>query len=206
MQSDAIQFGTQDYEVINREVVYQGVFRLVRNHIKQRLFDGGWSEVYIREVMERLSAAAILPYDPILDRVILIEQMRPGAMQDEKTPWMFEIPAGVLHAHDTPKQLAINEADEEAGCKILDIIPLSEFYVSPGGSNEYLWMFCGRIDATNVKGVHGLKHEHEDIRVHNLTFEEAIQKLNDGIIKTAPAILSLYWLQVNREKLRNLWK
>lgn len=206
MTNNPMQFGPNDFEVVKREVVYQGVFRLVRNQIKQRLFNGGWSEVYSREVLERYSAAAVLPYDPILDRVILIEQFRPGAMRDAKGPWMMEIPAGVLHKTDTPEKIAMSEADEEAGCKILELIPITEFYVSPGGSDEYLWLYYGRVDATNVSGVHGLKHEHEDIRVHNVTYDEAIKKLYDGEIKTPPAIMALHWLQVHREKLRAKWK
>lgn len=199
------QFGHQDYEVVKRDVVYSGVFRLVRNHIRHRLFNGGWSETFVREVLERYSAAGILPYDPILDRVILIKQFRPGSLTDAASPWLLEIPAGVLVGDDTYENVAYHEAEEEAGCTVTELEPITEYYVSPGGATEYIKLYCGRADLSNVNGVHGLKHEHEDILVLNVTFDEAIKKLNAGEIRTSPAITSLYWLQLNRERLRKIW-
>src|SRR6185312_4460655 len=100
-----IKFTHQDYEVTKREVLYKGVFCFMRYHIRQRLFKGGWSEVYQREVLERYPAAGILPYDAKLDRVILIEQFRPGGLSHPESPWLIEIPAGVLTSDETPEDL-----------------------------------------------------------------------------------------------------
>ncbi len=199
-------FGPNDFEVIKREELYSGIFKLVRYHVKHKLFAGGWSEPYTREILERYSAAAVLPYDPVLDRVILIEQFRAGCLPLGKHPWPLEIPAGVLVGNDIPTQVAYNEAMEEAGCTVTELLPICDFFVSPGGCDEYLNLYCGKIDATDAGGIHGLKHEHEDIRVLNVTYDEAIQKLNTGEIKTVPAIIALQWLQLNRDKLQSLWK
>ncbi|OGT63118.1 MAG: hypothetical protein A3E85_04030 [Gammaproteobacteria bacterium RIFCSPHIGHO2_12_FULL_45_12] len=78
--------------------------------------------------------------------------------------------------------------------------------MSPGGSNERLHLFCGRIDASDVGGIHGLKEENEDIRALVLSREEAFSLLQEGRIKTSPAIISLQWLQLNRDSLRQLWQ
>jgi ADP-ribose pyrophosphatase len=199
-------FGQKDFEITNYDSLYSGIFQLKRYHIRHRLFQGGWSEVFTRELLERYSAAGVLPYDPKLDRVILIEQFRPGSMRSVNGPWLMEIPAGVLVGDDTPEKIAYNEAQEEAGCTITELYPICDFFVSPGGSNEYLNLYCGRADVSHVNGVHGLKHEHEDIRVHNVSYDEAIKKLANNEIKTAPAIISLLWLQLNREKLREMWQ
>jgi len=201
-----LHFNQNDYEVVDRELLYQGVFRMARYLIKHRLFDGGWSELFSRELMERYSASAVLPYDPKTDRVILIEQFRPGAISNPVGPWLLEIPAGVITGKETPEQVAHHEAQEEAGCILQELIPIYEFYVSPGGSNEYLNLYCGRVDSSNIHGVHGLDHEHENILVHNVTYDQAILKLNNGEIKTTPAIIALLWLQLNRDKLRTAWK
>lgn len=204
--SNTQSFGKDDYEIVSRDVVYEGIFRLARYHVRHRLFKGGFSDVFLRELMERYSAAAVLPYDPKTDRVILIEQFRMGGMANPNGPWLLEIPAGVLVGNVTPEETAFNEAQEEAGCEVTELLPICEYFVSPGGQNEYINVYCGKIDASNVKGVHGLEHEHEDILVHNLTFDQALAKLQAGEIKTSPAIIGLLWLQINREMLREKWK
>lgn len=200
------EFTHDDYEIIERDVVYSGLFKLVRYHLRNRLFNGNWSEPYVREVLERYSAAAVLPYDPIQDRVILIEQFRPGSIANPKNPWLIEIPAGIITNNESPEAIAHSEAEEEAGCIVTELYPICEFFVSPGGSNEYLNIYCGKTDATHVEGVHGLDYEHEDIHVLNLTFEQAIKLLQQGAIKTSPATTALLWLQLNREKMRDLWR
>jgi ADP-ribose pyrophosphatase len=199
-------FTQEDYEILQRDVLYQGIFRMVRYHMRYRLFNGGWSNTVTREVMERKSAAAVLPYDPVLDRVVLIEQFRPGALSNPQSPWIIETVAGVYGPDETPDKVAIREAKEEAGCEILDIYPICEYFVSPGGSNEYLHLYCGRIDASDSGGIHGLDEENEDIRAFTLSAEEAFIWVQEGKICTSPAIISLQWLQLNREWLIQLWQ
>lgn len=206
MDNISRSFSQNDYEIIDREVPYQGIFRMARYHLRYRLFNGDWSESVWREVMERKSAVGILPYDPVLDRVVLIEQFRPGAIANPPSPWLVEVVAGVYENNESPAAVAKREATEEAGCEILDLYPVCEYFVSPGGSNEYLHLFCGRIDASAAGGIHGLADEHEDIRAFALPAEEAFQMVQEGKVKTSPAIISLQWLQLNREWLKQLWQ
>jgi ADP-ribose pyrophosphatase len=198
-------FFHKDYEIIKHDVLYEGIFRLARYHVRHRLFKEGWSEVFIREVLERLSAVAILPYDPQLDQVVLIEQFRIGAITHPTTPWLIEIVAGCIEGNHNPSETAQREAEEEAGCHIEKLHFLYDYFVSPGGSNEYLHLFCGKVDASNVRGIHGLKEEDEDIRAFAIPAEEAFEEVRQGKIKTAPAIMALQWLQLNREWLRSVW-
>ncbi len=131
-------FTQHDYEIVQRDIPYEGVFRMARYHLKYKLFKGGWSSTVIREVMERTSAVAVCPYDPVLDKVVLIEQFRPGALANPQSPWLIEIVAGVFNPEEAPDEVAIREAREEANCEILDLFPVCEYFVSPGGSNEYI--------------------------------------------------------------------
>jgi len=199
------KFGHQDYDIIHQELLYQGIFRLLRYSIRQRLFQGGYSPEYSRELLQRLPAAAVLPYDPKKDRVILIEQFRIGGIEDPQSPWLLEIPAGVITKNDTPETIAYHECEEEAGCRIEKLHRICEYFVSPGGSNEYLTLYCGKTDSTNVQGIHGLENEFENIRVLNLSFAEAMEKLLAGEIKTSPAIISLQWLALHKEQLKKDW-
>ena len=198
-------FTHESYEIVNREIMYQGVFRLCRYQLRYQLFQGGWSDTVTREILERLSAAAVLPYDPVTDQVVLIEQFRPGAIAHPVSPWLIEIVAGILDSQEAPDEVAIREAEEEAGCTITTLIPVCDYFVSPGGSNEYLSIYCGRTDTSNIGGIHGLAVENEDIRAFCLSADEAFSRLRSGFIKTAPAIIALQWLELNRVFLRELW-
>ena|SRR3990167_10376042 len=206
MEEKLTSFTQNDYEVIKREVLHQGFFRLVRRHIRHLKFDQTWSDEFAREILERPSAVAVLPYDPILDQVVLIEQFRPGAMTNSQSPWMIETVAGIYSPEDNPDDVARREANEEAGLELLDIYKIVEYFVSPGGSDEYLTLYCGRVDATNAGGIYGLAEENEDIRAFALPLDEAIELLREGKIKTAPVIVALQWLQLNREWLQQLWQ
>ncbi len=199
-------FTRDDYEIVKRDVLYDGFFRMARYHLRYKLYGGGMSGIATREVMERTSAAAVLLYDPVLDRVVLIEQFRPGALNHPRNPWLIEIVAGILEPNESPTDVVMREAPEEAGCEVLDLYPIYEYFVSPGGSNEFLWLYIARIDSTNAGGLHGLAEESEDIRTFALSADEAFIMLQEGKIKTAPAIIALQWLQLNREWLKQLWQ
>jgi ADP-ribose pyrophosphatase len=200
------RFSAGDFEIIEREIMYQGVFRLVRNHIRHRKYNGEWSNTFTREIMERRSAVGVLLYDPILDKVVLIEQFRAGACKHTEQPWLLEIVAGLYDKDEKPEEVAIREAEEEAGATITHLQPVCDYFVSPGGTDEYLHLFCGKVDASKLGGIHGLPHENEDIRAFTLTAQEAFQLLKEGKIKTSPVIITLQWLQLNHQWLRDLWQ
>lgn len=198
-------FSSTDYEITKREELYRGVFRLARYTLRHRTFSDQWSATFTREILERKSAAGILLYDPILDHVVLIEQFRAGAIANPQGPWLLEVVAGVYDQTESPADVAKRESIEEAGCEVLELYPICEYFVSPGGSNEYLHLYCGRVDASETGGIHGLEDENEDIRAFTIPAEEAFTMLQEGKIKTSPAIISLQWLQLNREWLKQLW-
>jgi ADP-ribose pyrophosphatase len=206
MEEKIVPFTQNDYEVTKREVLYQGFFRLVRNHVRHLKFDNSWTVEFSREILERPSAVGVLPYDPILDQVILIEQFRAGAIANPQSPWLMEVIAGIYATGEKPDAVINREAQEEAGMELLDLYPIYEYFVSPGGSDEHFILYCGRVDASSAGGIFGLAEEQEDIRAFPLPLDEAIELLREGKIQTAPAIIALQWLQLNREWLRQLWQ
>ncbi|MCL4137525.1 UNVERIFIED_CONTAM: hypothetical protein GTU68_026058, partial [Idotea baltica] len=171
---------------------------------RHKLFNGGWSEYIDRELFERGHAVALLPYDPITDKVILIEQVRVGALESDN-PWQYEIVAGMIDKGQTSEQVAIREADEEAGIKVSNLEKISNFYPSSGGCTEQLDVFIGCTDASKATGIHGLDDENEDIRVHVFTREEAYALVTSGIIENAASIIALQWLELNISRLRSQW-
>lgn len=55
--------GRDDVELIQRDTLYQGFFRLEALELRHRLFEGGWSATMRREVHNRFDAVGVLLYD-----------------------------------------------------------------------------------------------------------------------------------------------
>ncbi len=188
-------------EIISRECVYQGFFSMEKIRLRHTLFEGGWSPVLTRELFHRGKCVAVLLYDPDKDEVVLVEQFRMGALEQVERAWLMEIVAGAIEPGETAENVALRESEEEANCKINKLFKINEFYTTPGGSAERITLFCGLVDATNVEGVHGLKSEHEDIRVLSVKFDQAYRMLEKGEIESAIPIIAIQWLALNKEKL-----
>lgn len=199
------EFTADDVQISECEVVYQGFFRMERMQLRHRKFAGDWSVPLQRELVVRRDAAGVLLYDPQLDAVALIEQFRVGALDRGTSPWLFELVAGLIDTGETPAAVARREAVEEAGCEVQALEPVFELLSSPGGSNEYMHIFCGRCDLRDAGGIHGLPEEHEDIRVHVVPFTDAVAMMQRGLLCNAHTIIAMQWLQLNRERLRVLW-
>ena len=134
-----------DVEIEKSEDLYRGFFHMKRYSLRHKKFDGTWSPTITREVFERGPVAAVVPYDPVLDRIVLIEQFRPGPMAaGADSPWMIEVVAGILEPGETPEALAMRETVEETGGELSEILPICAFYMAPGSSSEYCHLLCGR--------------------------------------------------------------
>jgi ADP-ribose pyrophosphatase len=205
LAQSAPQYEQSDVELIARESAFSGFFKVDRYTLRHRLFAGGWSETMQREIFIRANATCVLPYDPVEGTVVLVEQFRAPLMGDVQSPWLIELVAGMNEVHENPVDVAHREAEEEAGLTLLDLEPILDYWVSPGGSTEKVYLFCARVDSRGVGGIHGLAEEHEDIRVHVLPFERAVDMMRCGRINNAAAIISLQWLQLNRSRLDQLW-
>lgn len=199
------RFGDDDVEVLARDTVFQGYFRIDRYRLRHRTFAGGWSGEMVREVFERGHASVALLYDPERDRVALIEQFRPGALAAGWYPWLVECVAGIIEEGETAEQVARRESIEEAGATPTDMIRVGQYLVTAGGSSESCALFCARIDADTVDGVHGLADENEDIRVFTLPTEEAYAMTRDGRICNSMAVLAIQWLILEKDSIRARW-
>jgi ADP-ribose pyrophosphatase len=196
---------TDGIDLIERATVFKGYFRMDRYTLRHRRFDGTWSNVMTREVFERGRAAVVLPYDPVRDEVGLLEQFRAGALSAGWHPWLIETVAGIIDAGETAEETAIRETREEAGLDVSDLVPICEVINTPGGSSETCSLFCARVDATRIGGLHGMPEEDEDIRLFTLTTDEALDWIAQGRIKNATTVIALQWLALNKEKLRKRW-
>ena len=195
------------FEILDKSIGYSGFFRIEKYRLRHEQFEGGWTSVMTRECLERGHAVAVLLYDPDSDQIVLLEQFRIGALDFPGGPWLLEIVAGIIdHPGETIEAVAHRETDEEAGCKLLDLIPICQYLVSPGGASESITLFCGRVDvATITSEIHGVASEHEDIKLHIVSRNKAIQLMCAGRISSAAPIIALQWLELNRPKLLERW-
>lgn len=196
-----IELTKADVEILQQKTLAQGFYRLEKIRLRHKRFNGEWSKEFDRDLMIPYRVAAVLPYDPKLDQVVLIEQFRIGALQDENSPWLLELVAGIRMHNEDLQQLAISEAQEEANLKVKKLIPICDYWSSPGGTNEKVALYLAYVDTTNAGGVYGLADENEDIRVHVLSTQDAFAAVRSGRINNAVTIIALQWLELNLSRL-----
>lgn len=201
----AATFAKKDVEIIARETLYRGFFSLDLYRFRHRLFNGEMSGEVRREIFERGHAAVLLPYDPVRDEVVLIEQIRIAALDSSETPWLLEIIAGMIEEGESVEDVVRREAVEEAGLVVGRTNPVLSYLASPGGTSERSSILVGEVDATQAKGIHGLVEENEDIRVHVVSREAAYRCVEEGKIDNAASVIALQWLQLHYEQLRKEW-
>ncbi len=198
------QSAPSDFEVVKADPPQGRFFRFQSTKIAHRCFDGTRSDVLSREVFFGVDAAILLPYDPVRDRVLLVEQVRLGpAMRHDPNPWMLEPVAGIVDARETPQEAALREAKEEAGLENIQLEAAGAFYPSPGATTDYFYAFIGLCDLPQTAPYFGgLPNEGEDIKLHPLSFDAAMGLADNGEIAAGPALYLLYWLMRHRVRLR----
>jgi ADP-ribose pyrophosphatase len=204
-QPSPVTLDKNDVEIIARETLYRGFFSLNLYRFRHRLFNGDMSPEIEREIFERGHAAVLLPYDPVRDEVVLIEQLRIAAVDTSSSPWLLEMVAGMIETGESVEDVCRREAQEEAGVTVGRCKPVLSYLASPGGTSERLSIMVGEVDATTAEGIHGLEEEHEDIRVHVVSREQAYRWVEEGAIDNAASVIALQWLALHHESLRKEW-
>lgn len=199
------RFASADAEIIHRESAYKGFFELERLTVRHRLFAGGWSAPFSRELFQRGDAVAVLPWDPVTDRLILVEQFRVGALREQATPWMLELVAGIVEPGESDVAVAHRESYEEAGCVLDRLLPIATFYPSAGACSEHIRAFIGRVVSAGIDEIHGLDQEHEDLLVHAIPRAQAIAMLDADEINNGHTLIALQWLARHGDTLRREW-
>jgi ADP-ribose pyrophosphatase len=200
-----------DVIVESDETVWHGRFPLHLIKFRQRRFDGAFSNLRTWELLLRGKAAAILPYDPVADLVVVIEQFRLPAFAAGLDPVMVELAAGLVDGDETPEQAIVRESREEMGLEVESLEKIGDFLLTPGGCDEVCSLFAGRvrlgaIGVDGLLGSGGLASENEDIRVRALPSDEVIAKALAGEYPNSVASLGLLWFAARRDYLREKWR
>lgn len=198
--------GPADVAVAALREPYARFFAMEEIDVSFRRFDGSMSPQVTRAGFIACDAVTVLPYDPVRDRVLVIDQFRAGPyLRGDPQPWQIEAIAGRIDPGETPVEAAKREAVEEAGLVLTDLQSVASYYPTPGCSAEFLYSFVALTDLPDMAaGVFGVEGEAEDIRGHLISFDRLMALVASGEISNAPTVLTAFWLAQNRDRLRNV--
>jgi ADP-ribose pyrophosphatase len=196
--------GPDDVRIVARRTPYAHFFAVEEYDLSHRRFDGTMSPVITRAAFISCDAVTVLPYDPVRDRVLLVEQFRAGPLaRGDRQCWQLEPIAGRIDPEETPEAAARREAQEEAGLTLGELLPVAGYYPTTGAKSEYLYSYVALADLPDgTAGIHGVEDEAEDIRGHLIGFDAFMGLLASGEIANAPLILTALWLERERPGLR----
>ena len=195
-----------DVVVEQRHYPYANFFAVEDYDLSFRRFDGTMSQTVSRAVFISGDAVTVLPYDPLRDRVLLIEQFRAGPFaRGDANPWQLEAIAGRIDPGETVEDAVRREAVEEAGLDLGALLPVAGYYPTPGAKSEFLYSFVALCDLPDgCAGVFGVASEAEDIRGHLVSFDALMALLASGEASNGPLVLTALWLQRERGRLRKV--
>ncbi len=199
------EFGREDVKVHSRKPLHEGYLRVEELMLSHRLFAGGDSGPFRRELIVRPRGVGLLLYDPPRRRAVLVRQFRVGMIDEGRSPWLLELVAGMVDPGEDPIAVARRECREESGLEPAELIPICQYYNSPGVGNEHISLFCGRVDSSAAGGIHGLAGENEDIEVVVMAFDDLVAAVEDGRINNAMTIIAVQWLRLRHGELLRRW-
>jgi ADP-ribose pyrophosphatase len=199
-----------DVTIEQEQRVWSGRFPLDVVRFRHRRFDGGQSGLRTWELWRRGRAAALLPYDPRTDQVVLIEQFRFPALAAGVNPVLVELPAGLCEDGESPEACIAREMQEEMRLSAARLERIGGFLLTPGGSDELVELYAGEViapqaGADGVAWHAGEPGEDEDIRVRVWSAAEAIDAALAGRFTNVVTAASLFWLAARRDWLRHKW-
>lgn len=196
--------GAGDVALAARRQPYAHFFSVEEYDLRFRRFTGELSAEVNRAVFVSGDAATVLPYDPVCDRVLVVEQFRPGPYaRGARNPWLLEPVAGRIDPGETPEEAARREAMEEAGVRLGALHLVGRYYPTPGAKSEYLHSYVGIADLPDgAARLGGVLAEAEDIRGHVLPYESFRAVAQGPEAAVGPLLLSALWLELHRPRLR----
>jgi nudix-type nucleoside diphosphatase (YffH/AdpP family) len=189
-------------EILGRKRLLDAFFKVDEVTVSHETFGGEMSKPRPYLVLERGDAVAALLYDPDRQKVITVCQFRlPTVEKSKDGGWLIEAVAGMIDGsadgtpEETPLACLVREVEEETGYKISEAYPICNFYSSPGGSGERIYLFYAEVrECDKVGQGGGLAGDGEDIQIVEFDRESFFAKLMAGEFEDPKLIIAGLWL------------
>ena len=175
--------------------VFDDFFKVEEVYVRYELYNGEMSQSVRRFSLERGNSAAVLVFNLDTQKIILIDQFRYPTYRNGHG-WLTEVIAGMVDPGEAPDESARRELLEEAGLIISIFEPICNFYPSPGGSSEMIYLYYAEVSGKSAKynKTGGLAQHGEDIVSIEITLEEAVSKIK---IQPMPSRQGVHWPQLS---------
>jgi len=165
------------YEILETEKVFHGrVFDVRLDQV--RLPNDRTARV---DVVDHNPAVTLLPVDE-MGRIWFVRQYRHPAGEE-----LLELPAGVMETGEDPATSAGRELQEEIGMAAQKLEKLGGFYLAPGYSTEYSYLYL----ATGLTPSSLPKDEDEFIEIEQVPVSQAYQMAYEGQFKDGKTLAAL---------------
>ena len=186
-----------NFKVTNKKNLYDGFFKMNEISLKYKKYDGSWSNEIKRELFGGAQVSAVLPFDPIKKKIVLIQQFRPGTISKNTNNYLNEIVAGIIDPGESPEIAAKRECFEETGYKIKKLAPIQGYFPAPGSSESFYHLFLGEVDSKNGKKIMGLDNENEDILVESFKVNQVKKMMQEGKFINGLTLIAIQWFFLN---------
>jgi nudix-type nucleoside diphosphatase (YffH/AdpP family) len=175
---------------------HDGFMKITRATLRFQKFDGQMSEEVTRFHYHRSDAVAVLIYDEVNERVLLIKQFRYAVYAKTGDGWLTECVAGMMEENETPLEVAHREVFEETGLILRRVELLAQYFFSPGGCSDRIHLYVGTVENPEQPvGIGGLQSEGEEIHAEWVPLQEAVKRVDEGKIEDGKTIIALTLLE-----------
>lgn len=133
------------------------------------------------DIVEHCGAVTILPLDEN-ENVCFVRQYRHATGEE-----LLELPAGTLEDGEPPIECARREIQEEIGMAAADMQKVGEFFLAPGYSTEYMYVY--RATGLTPSVLPG--DDDEFISVERIPLPDVLKMARNGQLRDAKTLAAL---------------
>jgi ADP-ribose pyrophosphatase len=172
----------RSFQVVDTSTIADaGFFRV--DDLSVRGPDG---ETYQRYVVRHPGAVVVVPVEDDGEHVLLVRQYR-AAVDGE----LLELPAGKRDVDgEAPQATAHRELEEEIGCRARALVPLAEFYNTPGFCDEYTYLYAA-VGLETLEARNAQTAEEHEMQVERVALADVPAMIERREIVDAKTIIGL---------------
>ncbi|MEN7549170.1 NUDIX hydrolase [Rapidithrix thailandica] len=178
-------------------ILFDDFLKIKEGKLQFERFDGSMSPEVRFLKGERGDSVTAIVWHKTRQKLLFTKQFRYPTF--EKGPgWLVELVAGSMESGEDPQACILREVEEELGYKARQARLLHQFYSSPGGSSERMFLFYIEVtEEENTYNGGGLDTENEDIQLIEWSMEEVWQAYLQGEIQDAKTLIGILWLKMH---------